>query len=149
MRLVVQRVLRASVQVDQELVGSIERGLLVFVGYGLNEDAAKNQKAIEKISQLRIFEDSEGKMNLSVEDLKLGVLWVSQFTLLGDTRKGNRPSFTEAERPDKARMLYEDLCDRAQLYSTIKKTSVGFGKFQEQMQVELVNDGPVTLILDL
>jgi len=149
MRLVVQRVLKAEVRVNHEIVGAIERGLLVLVGYGLNEETSKNQKAIEKISQLRIFEDQDGKMNLSQEELHLGCLWVSQFTLLGDARKGNRPSFTEAERPEKARALFEDLRARALQHSKTKNTSVAFGQFQAEMQVELINDGPVTLILDL
>ena len=142
--MVVQRVLRASVRVAGEVRGTIERGLLVFLGVanGDGEDAARF--LAEKLAALRIFEDDAGKMNRSVVDVGGGVLVVSQFTLLGDARKGNRPSFSDAAPPEAANALYERFC--AMLRE--KGLAVATGVFRAEMAVELVNDGPVTILLD-
>ncbi|MFL5272283.1 MAG: D-aminoacyl-tRNA deacylase [Anaeromyxobacteraceae bacterium] len=144
MRMVVQRVLRASVRVAGEVRGSIDRGLLVFLGVanGDGEDAARF--LADKLGALRIFEDDAGKMNRSVADVGGGVLVVSQFTLLGDVRKGNRPSFSDAAPPEAANALYERFC--ALLRE--KGLTVATGVFRAEMAVELVNDGPVTILLD-
>ena len=142
--MVVQRVLRASVRVAGEVRGSVERGLLVFLGVanGDGEDAARF--LADKLAALRIFEDEGGKMNRSVLDVGGGVLVVSQFTLLGDARKGNRPSFSDAAPPEAANALYERFC--AMLRE--KGLAVATGVFRAEMAVELVNDGPVTILLD-
>jgi D-aminoacyl-tRNA deacylase len=142
--MVVQRVLRAAVRVSGEVRGSIERGLLVFLGVanGDGDDAARF--LADKLAALRIFEDDAGKMNRSVTDVGGGVLVVSQFTLLGDARKGNRPSFSDAAPPDAANALYERFC--ALLRE--KGLTVATGVFRAEMAVELVNDGPVTILLD-
>jgi D-aminoacyl-tRNA deacylase len=142
--MVVQRVLRASVRVAGEVRGSIERGLLVFLGVanGDGDDAARF--LADKLAALRIFEDDAGKMNRSVVDVGGGVLVVSQFTLLGDARKGNRPSFSDAAPPEPANALYERFC--AMLRE--KGLTVATGVFRAEMAVELVNDGPVTILLD-
>jgi len=142
--MVVQRVLRASVRVAGEVRGTIERGLLVFLGVanGDGEDAARF--LAEKLAALRIFEDDAGKMNRSVVDVGGGVLVVSQFTLYGDARKGNRPSFSDAAPPEAANALYERFC--AMLRE--KGLAVATGVFRAEMAVELVNDGPVTILLD-
>ncbi|MFL5299730.1 MAG: D-aminoacyl-tRNA deacylase [Anaeromyxobacteraceae bacterium] len=144
MRMVVQRVLRASVRVAGEVRGSIDRGLLVFLGVanGDGEDAARF--LADKLGALRIFEDDAGKMNRSVADVGGGVLVVSQFTLLGDARKGNRPGFTDAAAPEAANGLYERFC--ALLRE--KGLRVATGVFRATMEVELVNEGPVTILLD-
>ncbi len=149
MKIVVQRVLKARVMVQGKIVGEIERGLLSLVAYQLGDTADKNIRALEKLAALRIFEDDTGKMNLSLKDLKFGHLIVSQFTLLGDLQRGNRPSFSNAEKPELAKALYDDLCSRAQIQSRELGIRCAFGQFQAEMQVELINDGPVTLILDL
>lgn len=144
MRGVVQRVKRAGVTVDGELVGRIDKGLLVFLGVG-NEDGEKDiQYLADKIMNLRIFEDSDGKMNESLLDQKGELLIVSQFTLYGDCRRGKRPSFDKAARPKDAEMLYERFVE----YCKGFEIKVETGKFQAMMDVELVNDGPVTILLD-
>ena len=144
MRAVVQRVSRASVTVDGTVNGSIGRGLLVFLGVG-REDAQKDIDFItDKITNLRIFECHEGKMNLSVKDIGGSILLISQFTLYGDCRKGWRPDFTAAGPPDKANQLYE------QTIASIKEKGVPVetGVFAAHMDIDSINDGPVTLILD-
>ena len=144
MRAVVQRVKRASVRVDDEIVGSIKDGRLVFLGVAGGDTRADADYLVEKIVNLRIFEDAEGKMNLSALDLDKEVLLVSQFTLLGDCRKGRRPNFTAAASPEAANELY--------LYclEALEKTGlqIASGEFQAMMEVELINDGPVTILLD-
>src|SRR5437763_7816705 len=144
MRAVIQRVSRASVIVDGRVVGKIGRGLLVLLGVSKTDDLAAADYLAEKIAGLRIFEDDAGKMNLSVVDVGGAVLAVSQFTLYGDVRKGKRPSFDDAARPEQARKLYEHFVERVRALGLRCETGV----FQAMMQVELVNDGPVTILLD-
>src|SRR5438128_1124116 len=144
MRAVVQRVSRASVKVDGNIVGQIDAGLLVLLGVAQDDTEADADYLADKITSLRIFEDADGKMNLSVIDTKGAVLAVSQFTLFGDVRRGKRPSFDAAARPEQAKKLYEHFVARIRAAGLRCET----GRFQEQMQVELVNDGPVTILLD-
>jgi D-tyrosyl-tRNA(Tyr) deacylase len=144
MRAVVQRVLRASVKVNDELTGSIANGLLVLLGVAQDDTGADADYLAEKISGLRIFEDEAGKMNLSVADTGGAVLAVSQFTLFGDVRRGKRPSFDAAARPEQAKALYEYFVERIRALGLRCET----GRFQEMMDVELVNTGPVTILLD-
>lgn len=144
MRAVIQRVSEASVTVDQTAVGSIERGFLVLVGVADPDDEKDAFWIAEKVAGLRVFEDPDGKMNLSLADVQGAVLLVSQFTLVGDCRKGRRPSFVEAARPEKARVLYEKLADNLRQLGLNVET----GTFQAHMEVRLLNDGPVTLLLD-
>lgn len=144
MRSVVQRVKQASVKVDGRLVGAIERGLLVFLGVGENDNEKDLLWMVEKLIGLRIFEDEEGKMNRSVQEVSGEILLVSQFTLYGDCRKGKRPSFSRAGAPEMARALYE----RAVSVLTERGLVVATGIFQAEMEVGLINDGPVTLLLD-
>lgn len=144
MRAVIQRVSRASVTVEGEVTGQIKRGLLVLLGVAPDDDEAKAQWLVDKITGLRIFPDDEGKMNRSLTDINGSLLVVSQFTLYGDCRKGRRPSFVDAAPPELAEQLYEKFVEIAQGQGTHVET----GRFRADMQVELVNDGPVTLILD-
>lgn len=144
MRAVVQRVSRASVRVEGEVVGAIERGLLVLVGVA-SEDREVDAKALaEKVVGLRIFEDGDGKMNLSLLDVGGSLLAVSQFTLLGDVRKGKRPSFGAAMAPQEAKTLFGRFCESCRSLGVEVRT----GRFQAHMEVELINDGPVTLLVD-
>ena len=143
MKAVVQRTARASVSIDGNTVGRIDRGLLVLLGIEPDDGEADIEYMGKKCSGLRIFEDENGKMNLSVQDVGGSILLVSQFTLLGDARKGNRPSFTGAAVPEKAIPIYE----RA-ISELAKRLPVQTGVFGADMQVELVNDGPVTILLD-
>jgi D-aminoacyl-tRNA deacylase len=144
MRAVVQRVSRARVTVDARSTGQIERGLVVLLGVGSGDSEADAEYLAEKIAALRIFGDAEGKMNLNVADAGGAVLAVSQFTLYGDARRGKRPSFDAAARPELARTLYEDFVERVRALGLRCET----GQFQADMQLELVNDGPVTILLD-
>ncbi|HUU89666.1 MAG TPA: D-aminoacyl-tRNA deacylase [Phycisphaerae bacterium] len=145
MRAVIQRVSQASVTVESEVTGAIETGLLVLLGVG-HDDTDENARALAaKIARLRIFGDDAGKMNLSVQEVGGGVLAVSQFTLLADTRKGNRPSFVGAAPPEEANRLYEVFCDAlAGLGLPVAK-----GVFGAHMDVHLTNDGPVTIVLEM
>lgn len=144
MRAVVQRVSRASVTVDGEITGKIGTGLLVLLGVS-NDDAESDALyLLDKIINLRIFEDAAGKMNLSLAETGGEVLVVSQFTLYGDTRRGRRPSYIEAAPPEKANRLYEFFVAEARKQIETVET----GRFQAMMDVELVNDGPVTILLD-
>jgi D-aminoacyl-tRNA deacylase len=145
MRAVVQRVTRAQVEVDGQVVGRIERGLLVLLGAGAGDGEPDLAYTIDKIVNLRIFEDDDGKMNRSVLEVGGGVLCVSQFTLYGDARKGRRPAFVEALEPVAARALYEQALTRL---GAAGVTTVAAGVFAADMQVTLVNDGPVTILLD-
>jgi D-tyrosyl-tRNA(Tyr) deacylase len=144
MRAVVQRVSRAHVTVDGEITGQIGLGLLVLLGVGRDDTEADATYLAEKIAGLRIFEDDEGKMNRSVQDAGGSVLAVSQFTLYGDVRRGKRPSFDAAAPPEKARQLYEFFVERIRGAGLRCET----GRFQAMMEVELVNEGPVTILLD-
>ncbi len=144
MRCVIQRVQRASVKVQGEQVGSITSGLLVFIGVGKEDTQADLNWMVKKIVDLRIFEDAGGKMNHSIKEEKGEILLVSQFTLYGDCRKGKRPSFTEAAAPELAKDYYEQAIEGFRQQGI----KVEAGIFGADMQVELVNDGPVTLILD-
>ena len=144
MRAVVQRVTRASVTVDGKIIGEIGNGLVVLLGIA-RDDAEKDASyLVEKIAALRIFDDEKGMMNVSVKDVNGGMLVVSQFTLYGDVRRGLRPSWIDAAPPEVAEPLYDFFVRQAK--SVID--NVATGKFQAMMQVELVNDGPVTILLD-
>ena len=144
MRAVIQRVKRAAVTVDGQVVGRIGAGLLVFLGVG-KEDVHKDIAFIaDKTANLRIFEDADGRMNHSVQDIGGGVLLISQFTLYGDCRKGRRPDFTAAGPPETAKRLYEQTIDAIKQ----KGVPVETGLFAAHMDIDSINDGPVTLILD-
>lgn len=145
MRAIVQRVREAQVSVGGAIIGQIGRGLLVFLAIHRNDSAREAQKLCDKILRLRIFSDEQGKMNLDVLQTEGSVLVVSQFTLYGDTSKGNRPSYSEAALPEKARDLYDlfiEFCRR-------ECSNVQTGQFQALMHVQLLNDGPVTLLCDV
>jgi D-tyrosyl-tRNA(Tyr) deacylase len=144
MRAVVQRVGHAKVAVSGEVTGEIEQGLLVLLGVGLGDTRSEADFLAEKIVGLRIFDDAAGKMNLSVADLGGALLVVSQFTLYGDVRRGKRPSFDGAAPPDLARDLYEYFVEKIRGAGLRCET----GRFQETMQVESLNEGPVTILLD-
>lgn len=144
MRAVIQRVKSASVRVDGELISEIEKGLLVFLGIAHDDTEVELNYIAGKVANLRIFEDMDGKMNCSLLDVGGAAFVVSQFTLYGDCRKGRRPSFIDAARPKKANVLYE------QFINALKDLNVPTegGTFQAMMDVQLVNDGPVTILLD-
>lgn len=145
MRAVVQRVSQASVTVDGDVVGNIGRGLLALVGVGPDDAAGDADTLAAKLVGLRIFADDQGRMNLSVADVGGGILVVSQFTLYGDARKGRRPSFVAAAPPEVAEPLVARVADAIRTAGV----EVATGRFGEMMSVELVNDGPVTLVLEL
>jgi D-aminoacyl-tRNA deacylase len=144
LRAVIQRVTRANVKVDNQIVGEIENGLVVLLGVSKEDTTGTADYLVDKIAGLRIFDDEEGKMNLSAKDMDSGVLVVSQFTLYGDVRRGLRPSWSDAAGPEVAEPLYE------YFVSELRKliTTVATGSFRKMMQLELVNDGPVTILLD-
>jgi D-tyrosyl-tRNA(Tyr) deacylase len=144
MRAVVQRVSRAQVSVSGEVAGKIGRGLLVLLGVAIGDSEADADYLAGKIAGLRIFDDESGKMNLAASDVGGEVLAVSQFTLYGDVSRGKRPSFAAAAPPERARELYEYFVGRIRAAGLVCQT----GRFQETMQVELVNEGPVTILLD-
>jgi D-tyrosyl-tRNA(Tyr) deacylase len=144
MRAVVQRVSRASVKVNGEFTGTIAEGLLVLLGVAQEDVESDADYLAAKIAGLRVFEDEEGKMNRSVADIGGAVLAVSQFTLFGDVRRGKRPSFDAAARPDRANELYEYFVERIRALGLPCET----GRFQQMMEVELINQGPVTILLD-
>jgi D-tyrosyl-tRNA(Tyr) deacylase len=144
MRAVVQRVTRASVTVDDEIVGEIEKGLVVLLGVAHDDTKADADYLLPKIIALRIFDDRDGKMNVSLKDIDGGLLVVSQFTLYGDVRRGLRPSWSDAAPPEVAEPLYEYFVESSRKLIA----RVATGSFRRMMQVELVNDGPVTIMLD-
>lgn len=144
MKIILQRVSSASVKVDSKIVGRIEHGLLLLIGFSSADTEESILPTIEKIAKLRIFSDEEGKMNKSVLDFEGSMLLISQFTLYADTKKGNRPSFIEAARPEQAIPLYEFFI--AEMRKRITKVETGI--FGADMKVELVNDGPVTIVFD-
>ncbi len=145
MKIVAQRVLGATLKVDGKLVSEIGRGLVVYFGVKVGDTPDKAEKCAAKIAALRVFEDDAGKMNLSVKDVSGEVLLVSQFTLYGDARKGNRPSFTEAERPERADVLYEETVEKLRALGVPVQTGV----FGADMKISQVNDGPVTIIYEV
>ena len=143
MRIVIQRVSQASVSIDGKIAGKIQQGLLLLVGICPEDGQEDIEYAVRKISQMRIFSDQEDKMNLSVQDVGGQILSISQFTLYADTKKGNRPAFTGAAKPDLATSLYDQFNQKlAQI------VPVQTGEFGADMKVSLVNDGPVTIVLD-
>lgn len=143
MRAVVQRVSHAQVKVDGKVVGKIEKGYLVLLGVKEGDTKKEADFLANKVVNLRVFEDENDKMNLSIKDVGGEMLIVSQFTLYGDASHGNRPSFTEAARPEEANSLYEYFCDKVGQEVHVEK-----GVFQAEMKVELLNDGPVTILLE-
>ena len=145
MRAVIQRVKMASVTVSGEMVGKIDRGLLVLLAIHQDDTDTMIQKMADKIVSLRIFEDEVGKMSRSVQDVAGRVLVVSQFTLYGDVTKGNRPSFTQSARPEKAEPMYEAVVQAIRKQGIETQT----GQFAAMMEVSLVNDGPVTIMIDM
>jgi D-tyrosyl-tRNA(Tyr) deacylase len=144
MRAVVQRVKEARVEVNENRVGGISSGLLVYLGVRQTDEPADVEYMCDKIAGLRVFEDPGGKMNLSIQEVGGSLLLVSQFTLYGDCRKGKRPSFSEAAPPEKARMLYELLTAKCRERGIAVETGI----FREMMKVYSINDGPVTVLLD-
>ncbi|WP_075567916.1 D-aminoacyl-tRNA deacylase [Streptococcus timonensis] len=143
MKIIVQRVKQAQVSIEGQVYSQIKQGLLLLVGVGPEDQAEDLDYAVKKLVNMRIFSDAEGKMNLSVKDIKGEILSISQFTLFADTKKGNRPAFTGAAKPDMAEAFYQDLNRKL-----AKEIPVETGVFGADMQVELINDGPVTIILD-
>ncbi|MBN1364140.1 MAG: D-tyrosyl-tRNA(Tyr) deacylase [Syntrophaceae bacterium] len=144
MRAVIQRVDRASVRINHQELSSIDKGILILLGVGKADTETDADYILEKAVNLRIFEDEYNKMNRSLIDIKGAMMIISQFTLMGNCIKGRRPSFTDAEEPSRANQLYEYLIGKAKE----KGTHVETGKFQEMMKIELVNDGPVTILID-
>ena len=145
MKFVIQRVLNSSVKVEGETIGSIGKGFMVLIGVADTDTKEIADKLVDKMIKLRIFEDSEGKTNLSLSDVGGELLLVSQFTLYADCKKGNRPSFIKAGKPDFANEMYEYIISKCKTYDGLK---VERGKFGADMKVELVNDGPFTIVLD-
>lgn len=143
MKIVIQRVSKASVNIDEKITGAIQQGLLLLVGICPEDGQEDLDYAVRKISQMRIFSDENGKMNLSVQDIGGQVLSISQFTLYADTKKGNRPAFTGAAKPDMATALYDQFNQQLAAFVPVQT-----GEFGADMKVSLVNDGPVTIILD-
>lgn len=144
MRAVVQRVKRASVEVDEEIIGEIDKGLLVLLGVGEGDTNEDIDYMVNKILGLRIFEDDNEKMNLSLRDIKGEILIISQFTLYGDVRKGRRPSFTDSANPEKAEKMYEDFISKCKEEGILVQS----GEFAADMDIELINQGPVTIMID-
>ena len=143
MRVVVQRVKYASCTVDEKITGKIDKGFLLLIGFKKGDTLLEMNKVLKKVVGLRIFEDEEGKMNKSLSDVNGNILAISQFTLYADSRKGNRPSFVEAMEFDKASSYYDLFCDELSKSFKVEK-----GIFGADMKIELLNDGPVTIILD-
>ncbi len=146
MKLLVQRVLNASVEVDGQEIAKIDQGLLVLIGFGQNDNADILPRAVDKLVNLRIFADDKGRFQYSVSDQNLGVLAVPQFTLYATTDSGRRPDFTAAMQPQEAEQLFDQFC---QLLLKQELGEIGYGRFGADMQVSLVNDGPVTIMIDL
>ncbi len=144
MRLVIQRVKKASVTIEGNVVGSIDKGLLIFLGVGEGDTRSMVDKYVDKLAKLRIFEDENGKTNLDINDVNGKLMVVSQFTLYADCKKGNRPSFVHAAAPDIANELYEYFKEKCAL----KFGNVQSGQFGADMKVELINDGPFTVLWD-
>lgn len=143
MKIIIQRVSQASVSIDGKIAGAIQEGLVLLVGVGPDDSQEDLDYAVRKIINMRIFSDENGKMNLSIQDIKGSVLSISQFTLFADTKKGNRPAFTGAAKPDMAKAMYNQFNQDLSAFVPVEE-----GIFGVDMQVSLVNDGPVTIILD-
>ena len=141
----IQRVTHASVTVDDKIIGEINQGLLVLVGVEKEDDEAKAKRMVERVLSYRVFSDAQDKMNLSVKDIQGSVLWVSQFTLVADTKKGNRPGFSRGAAPELGEKLYNQVL----AYADKLHSNNAAGKFGADMQVALVNDGPVTFWLEV
>lgn len=146
MRLVIQRVARSSVSVDNKIVGEIGKGLNILIGFTHSDNSSMIKKIAEKIVKLRIFEDSNGKMNLSIKDVDGEILLIPQFTLYGSVEKGNRPSFSDAAEAYYAKNLYELMI--GELKMLLGEEKVKSGVFQAHMLVEIINDGPVTILME-
>ena len=144
MKLVVQRVKKAELKVDGNIIGKIDKGFLVLIGIKVGDTKEQADYLVKKLCNLRVFSDENDKMNLSIKDVKGKLLIVSQFTLYGDCSQGNRPSFIEAARPEEANPLYEYFCNQCEL----NNIEVQKGIFGADMKVELINDGPVTIIIE-
>lgn len=144
MRAVVQKVSSSKVTVDGEIIGKIDQGLMVLLGVTHDDTSKDVDYMVDKVTNLRIFEDEEGKMNLSLKDIGGDVLAVSQFTLYGDARRGRRPSFSDAARPEVANPLYEEFIEKVKTQGINVET----GKFGAHMMVDLTNDGPITILLE-
>ena len=144
MKLVIQRVSNAKVEVNSKIIGQIKKGFLVLLGVGPEDNCQTADFLVEKLCNLRVFEDENQKMNLSIKDIDGELLIVSQFTLYADCRKGNRPSFTDAAKPEKANEIYEYFIEKCK----DKVRKVEHGEFGADMKVSLLNDGPVTIILE-
>jgi D-tyrosyl-tRNA(Tyr) deacylase len=144
MKTVIQRVTQASVTIDGKINGKIDKGLMILIGIGADDTEAQADWTAQKIANMRIFEDDGQHMNLSIKDVGGEILAISQFTLYADCRKGNRPNFMEAGRPEMAEPLYEYLCDALRRHDIHVETGI----FGADMQVSLINDGPVTIILE-
>ena len=145
MRIVLQRVTEATVKINESIKGSIDKGLLLFLGIEAEDSEEDINWLVQKVSNLRIFEDENGKMNLSVKEIEGEVLVISQFTLFASTKKGNRPSFIKAAKPEIAIPLYEQFLQKIKSVSNLKVES---GEFGADMNVSLCNDGPVTILID-
>jgi D-aminoacyl-tRNA deacylase len=147
MKALIQRVKYATVEVDQQIIGEIEQGLLVFLGVDKEDDKAGADKLLKKVLNYRIFADENDKMNLNVQQINGGVLLVSQFTLSADTSKGLRPGFSQAAKPDDAERLYDYTIEQAK--QTYHADNIQTGQFGADMQISLLNDGPVTFMLEV
>ena len=145
MRIVLQRVVEASVKINESIKGSVDKGLLLFLGIEAEDNEEDIDWLVQKVSNLRVFEDENGKMNLSVKEIEGEVLVISQFTLFASTKKGNRPSFIKAAKPAIAIPLYEQFLQKIKSVSSLKVES---GEFGADMKVSLCNDGPVTILID-
>ncbi len=144
LRILIQRSLQSSVEVNQQTIGSIDKGFVILVGVTHDDDASDVEYCVRKIANLRLFEDEDGKTNLSLKDVQGEILSISQFSLFANTKKGNRPSFIRAAQPDHANQLYEDFNEQLRALGFKVET----GEFGTDMQVKIVNDGPMTLLID-
>lgn len=144
LRILIQRSLQSSVEVNQQTIGSIDKGFVILVGVTHDDDASDVKYCVRKIANLRLFEDEDGKTNLSLKDVQGEILSISQFSLFANTKKGNRPSFIRAAQPDHANQLYEDFNEQLRALGFKVET----GEFGTDMQVKIVNDGPMTLLID-
>lgn len=144
LRILIQRSLQSSVEVNQQTIGSIDKGFVILVGVTHDDDASDVEYCVRKIANLRLFEDEDGKTNLSLKDVQGEILSISQFSLFANTKKGNRPSFIRAAQPDHANQLYEDFNEQLRVLGFKVET----GEFGADMQVKIINDGPMTLLID-